>query len=236
VSVWSRIVRLFKIRLQKRQGTRDPLRVLQRDLELLDEKVLEVKHNSLELGKHKIKLEHQIRDLDKHIKAYQEQARGALRLGREDLAKLALRSKQEAAGTQSQLREKVLALEHRIAEFEHVKAELINRIRIYKIKRDEVLLTRSAAEAELSAEEVRLGLSLDDRFGDSQTAFNQLETEIREIQARAEATRELSAAAELPPLPQESLPAPEETSASGPQVSAELERLKREVDAEQQDN
>jgi len=225
VSVWSRIVRLFKIRFGRRNKSKDPLRVLQRDLELMDEKVLQVKRNSLTLGKHKIQLEHRIRDLDKHTQRYQDEARKALRLGREDLAKLALGNKQRTLGTQQQLQSKVDDLEQRIAEFEHLKDELANKIMIFKIKRDEILLTRSTAQAELSAEEMRMGLSLGGDFEDSQEALRQLEMEMHQIQSQVEATRQLSDESDLPPLESDS----EKPLEVPPEVVAELEALKQEV-------
>jgi len=225
VSVWSRIVRLFKTRLNRRNKPKDPLRVLQRDLELMDEKVLQVKRNSLALGKHKIQLQHRIRDLDKHAQRYQNEARKALRLEREDLAQLALRNKQRTLGTQQQLQSKVTDLEQRIADFERLKEELANKIMIFKIKRDEILLTRSTAQAELSAEEMRMGLSLEGDFEDSQEALRQLELEMHQIQSQVEATRQLSDEPNLPPLGPDS-DKPLEVS---PEVTAELEALKQEV-------
>lgn len=227
MSVWSRIVRLFKIRLNRRHKPKDPLRVLQRDLELMDEKVLQVKRNSLTLGKHKIQLEHRIRDLDKHAQRYQNEARKALRLGREDLAKLALGNKQRTLDTRRQLQSKVTELEQRISDFERLKEEMANKIMIFKIKRDEILLTRSTAQAELSAEEMRMGLSLESDFEDSQEALRQLEMEMHQIQSQVEATRQLGDASDFPPLESGS-DRPFKASLP-PEVAAELEALKQEV-------
>lgn len=223
VSVWSRIVRLLKIRLGRRNKPKDPLRVLQRDLALMDEKVLQVKRNSLTLGKHKIQLEHRIRDLEKHAQRYQDEARKALRLGREDLAQLALRNKQSTLDTREQLQSKVDDLAQRIADFERLKEEMANKIMIFKIKRDEIMLTRSTAQAELSAEEMRMGLSLEGGFEDSQEALRQMESEMRQIQSQLEATRQLSDESDLLPLDSD------EPIAVSPEVAAELEALKQEV-------
>ncbi len=223
MSVWARIKRLVKVKLSKRNRPSDPLRVLQRDLELMDEQVRQVKSNCLALGKHKIQLEHRIRDLGKHADRYQNEARRALRLDREDLAKLALANKQNTATTQRQLQRQAEALGQRIAEFERLKEELINKIMIFKIKRDELTLSRSTAQVELSAEEMRLGLSLDGDYADSREALHELESEIRQIQARVDATRQLSGEALPPPLELEhGEPLP-------PEVGRELEALKREV-------
>lgn len=222
MSVWSRVKRLIKVKLGKRNRPADPLRVVQRDLELMDEQVRLVKSNCLALGKHKIQLEHRIGDLGKHADRYQNEARRALRLGREDLAKLALANKQNTAVTQRQLQIKADALAQRIAEFERLKEELINRIMIFKIKRDELTLSRSTAQAELSAEEMRLGLSLEGDFADSQEALHELEIEIRQIQAQVEATRQLSGDGP-PPLELD------RNEPLTPEVRREFEALKREV-------
>jgi len=226
VGVWKRLVRLLKVRLNVRKSVQDPLRVLQRDLELMDEKVLEVKHNSLALGKHKIQLQHRISELNRRIEDYQTEARKALRLDREDLARLALGNKQTALITQGQLQQKVDALAQQIIEFERIKDELANQIMIYKIKRDEVVLTRSAAEAELSAEELRWGLNLQDNFADSREALQRLEQEIHQIQAQAQATRELSSP-HLPELSDEAIHA--QSYAEEGDVAGELEQLKQEL-------
>jgi len=226
VGVWKRLVRLVKIRLKLRKGVQDPLRVLQRDLELMDEKVLEVKHNSLALGKHRIQLQHRISELNKRIEDYQIEARKALRLGREDLAKLALGNKKTALATQRQLQQRVDTLGDQIVEFERIKDELANQIMIYKIKRDEVVLTRSAAEAELSAEELRWGLNLEDNFANSREALQRLEEEIHQIQSQAQATRELSSS-QLPELPEDE--DPPSIGVGAHDVSTELEQLKQEL-------
>jgi phage shock protein A len=221
VTVWSRVVRIFKARV-RRKRQQDPIIILQRELQLMDEKVLRVKRSSLALGKSKIQLEHRIRDLGKKTEDYQREARKALRLGREDLAKLALKSKQTTVSTQELLRSKVEMLEHRIAESERLKEELASKIMIYKIKRDEIELTRSAAKAELSTEELKLGLSMEDPFFDSQEAFKRLEDEVEELNAQVEATRELNEARPLSLSIDDDKPLPSE-------VAAELEMLKREL-------
>lgn len=192
----------------------------------MDRNILEVKRNSLALGKSKIQLQHKVRDLEKLGDRYKNEARKTLRLGREDLAKLALQNKQVAKATQQQLKKKVEALARQIAEFERVKEELASQIMIYKIKRDEIVSTRSAAEAQLSVEELKWGLSLENSFGNSKDAFMRLEQEIGEIQAQVEATRELGSM-RLPSLELgNSDPLP---GASG-EVSIELEQLKQELE------
>lgn len=222
MSVWSRLVRLIRMRFKKRE---DPLTVIQHDLALMEERVQQVKSNGLSLGKSKIQLEHRIGDLGRHVERYQQEARRALRLGREDLAKLALANKQSTLVTQRLLQGKVAALEQKVAELERLKEELVSQIMIFKIKRDELMLTRSAVQAELFAEELRLGWDQESGFARSQGAMNQLHQEVQQLQAQVDATRELSQP-RLPPLDEE--PAPQ--APVSPEVAADLEQLKRELE------
>lgn len=220
---WSRLARLIKIRFKKRE---DPLTVIQHDLSLMEERVQQVKSNGLSLGKSKIQLEHRIGDLGRHVERYQQEARRALRLGREDLAKLALANKQSTLSTQQLLQGKVDALAQKVAELERVKEELVSQIMIFKIKRDELMLTRSAVQAELFAEELRLGWDQEGGFTRSQGAMKQLEQEVLQLQAQVDATREWGQP-RLPPLDEDEQ-APH--APVSPEVAAELEQLKRELD------
>jgi len=218
-----RVIRLVKIKLKNRKPPPDPLTVLQGELQQMDDKLQEIKRSSLELGKSRIQLDHRVRDLQKTINSYQDQARKALKLGREDLAELALRNKNSARETQDQLQHKIDRLGEQIQELERAKEMLINEITIYKIKRDEMELTRKAAQAELSVQERRWGVAAQESANDIQEAFRRLEGEINEIQAEVEATRELGEPAD-PALP-ESEPEKERS----PAITKELEELKREL-------
>lgn len=190
MSVWRRAARLLKRKI-KNDKPRDPLEVIQTDLRLMDEKVREIKSNTLQLEKTKVQVENRIRDLDTQMKRYQTEAKKAIKLGNETSAALALQSKQTAIKTQDQLHGRVQVLIKRIDEFNRLKEDMINRIMIFKIKKDEMMITRSAAEAELAAEEMRMGLELDGQFESSHDAIERFDQEMKQLQATLDATREL---------------------------------------------
>lgn len=221
MSVWRRAARLLKRKI-KSNKPRDPLEVIQTDLRLMDEKVRELKSNTLQLEKTKVQVENRIRDLDTQRKRYQAEAKKALRLGNETSAALALQSKQTAFKTQQQLQGRVQVLIKRIEEFNRLKEDMINRIMIFKIKKDEMMITRSAAEAELAAEEMRMGLELDGQFESSHDAIERFDQEMKQLQATLDATRELDQTDDL------ALPTNDVESLSS-DLNLELEQLKRDL-------
>ncbi len=221
MSVWRRAARLLKRKI-KSNKPRDPLEVIQTDLRLMDEKVRELKSNTLQLEKTKVQVENRIRDLDTQMKRYQAEAKKALRLGNETSAALALQSKQTAFKTQQQLQGRVQVLIKRIEEFNRLKEDMINRIMIFKIKKDEMMITRSAAEAELAAEEMRMGLELDGQFESSHDAIERFDQEMKQLQATLDATRELDQTDDL------ALPTNDVESLSS-DLNLELEQLKRDL-------
>lgn len=189
----------------------------------MDEKVRELKSNTLQLERTKVRVENRIHDLDTHMNRYQSEAKKALRMGNEQLATMALQNKKSAYETQQQLRGRVEVLVKRIEEFNRLKEEMVNRIMILKIKKDEMMLTRSAAEAELAAEEMRMGMELDGQLESSEDAIERFDQEMKHLQAKVDATRELEQSNTNIPLPgdkRESLPS---------DLTLELEQLKRDL-------
>lgn len=222
MSVWRRATRLLKSKINSNKK-RDPLDVLHKDIQLMDEKVRELKSNTLQLEKSKVQVENRIRDLDTHMNRYQSEAKKALRMGNEQLATMALQNKKSAYETQQQLRGRVEVLVKRIEEFNRLKEEMVNRIMILKIKKDEMMLTRSAAEAELAAEEMRMGMELDGQLESSEDAIERFDQEMKHLQAKVDATREIEQSNNNIPLPgdkRESLPS---------DLTLELEQLKRDL-------
>ena len=233
MNLWARLVTLIRIKLRKLgQQNEDPMAILERLIGDMDQNLQKLGRQVLELGRTKGRLQTEVAKLDGFIHRYETQAREALKLSDEATAREALLAKQKAKSAKENLDGELTKLGNWMAALERSKAGLKNRIQIYKTKRDELKLLKEAASVELDVRQVSAGISTDDVLQDIKATIERGEQEIKEIQAKVEATRELEEETLAPGLEgREALEGDEEVEEL-PGISEDLERLKQEIKGE----
>lgn len=192
MNLWLRIKSLIKAKLLRWRNSEDPRDVLRSNLNEMENYLQKIKKSSLKLGREKGNLKRRINRLEQSIDEYEDEAREALKLDREQQAELALKEKYEVQKRKKRLLENVNALEERIATLERSKDALKNRIEIFRTKEAELDALRSASEAELRIHEIAAGMS-DEVFSDIHEAVRESERRLKQIQSKVQATRELAA-------------------------------------------
>lgn len=229
-----RLRRIWQQRRRRAKQAENPLQALQRHLAEMGQGAEALKQSSLKLGELQGELRQRLRQLERLIQRYEEQARKAYKLKQMDLAEMAIREKLRNQTERDRLQSDIDELGKQITLLERRKEGLLNRLEIYQMKREELELRYSASQADLQAREINAGISESSlMLGEVKDALDEAEQEIRVMQARVEATRELEresqsqalAEADLDEEPEEHL-LPQEESA----VTRELERLKHELD------
>lgn len=233
--LFNHLLRIWQQRRRRAKTRRDdsPLETLQRHLGEMGQSAEALKQSSLKLGEMQGELRQRLRQLERLIQRYEEQARKAYKLKQMELAELAIREKLRNITERGRLQGDIDELGKQIAVLETRKEGLLNRLEIYQTKREELELRYSASQAELQAREINTGISESSlMLGEVKDALEEAEREIQAMQARVEATRELEQERTgqtpteigLDEEQQERL-LPEEESA----VSRELERIKHEL-------
>lgn len=237
MSLWARVVTLIKIKLRKlSQQDEDPVVILERLIGEMDRNLQKLGRQILELGRTKGRLQSEVVNLDGFIHRYETQAREALKLGDEATAREGLLAKQKAKSARDNLKNELTKLGNLMASLERSKQLLKNRIQIYKTKRDELELLKKAASVELDVRQVSAGISTEDVLQDIKAAIELGEQEIKELQAKVEATRELEEEALAPGLEGREALESEDELEELPGISEELEKLKREIKGEKKDS
>jgi phage shock protein A len=119
----------------------------------------------------------------------QEQAKAALALGKEDLAREALSRKAAAQAQIDQMEPQHQQLTEQEQKLEQTLAVLQKRVNDFRTKKEVMKAQYSAAQAEASVNESVSGISTD--FSDEGAALQRAQDKIANMQARAAATDEL---------------------------------------------
>jgi phage shock protein A len=200
----------------------------ERQLELLQN----VKRGVADVVTAKKRLQLQTQQLEQNVVKLETQARQALAQGREDLARQALERK---SAVQQQLQELDVQVKQLEAQQEKLIAseqQLSARVEAFRSEKEVIKAQYSAAEAQVRIGEAATGIG--DQMADTGAAIERAKDKTQEMQARASAIEELTAAGTL-----EDFSSGDKTQldrelaqlASQQQVDQELEQLKKEVGA-----
>ncbi|MDP9367501.1 MAG: PspA/IM30 family protein [Chloroflexota bacterium] len=221
MSLWSRIALILRIDANAAlDQMEDPRRVLNYALTEQEELLRTVKQGLVEVVTAKHQLERQAEALRGRMPDFDRQARKALEVGREDLARLALERK-HAAAVQLEALERhlteVAADERRLTSAEQGFAA---RIEEFRTRRRVVSARHSAAEAQVRVGEALSGVS--GQLAELGLAVGRAEERTEQLQARAAAIAGLLACGVLT------------TPLGGDPIERELNRLTmaQAVDAE----
>ena len=134
-------------------------------------------------------IELQEQQLQHSVDHLQDQARAALELGKEDLAREALQRKAAAQAQVDSMEAQHQQLDEEEQKLEHALATLQERVNQFRTQKETLKAQYTAASAEASVDESIAGIS--STLGDSGAALQRAQDKIANMQARAGALDEL---------------------------------------------
>ena len=144
------------------------------------------------------RLELQEAQINQQSEKLDGQAKQALQMGREDLARLALERK---AGLQSQLAtfdQQIAQLKDQQQKFVAMEQRLSARVESFRTQKEMVKAQYGAAQAQVRIQEAATGIS--EEMSDVNLAVERAQDKVLQMQARAQAMDELTTSGTLPEL------------------------------------
>ena len=178
------------------------------------------------LQAHAATLEQQAQKLD-------IQARTAIRVGRDDLARMALERKRLIIVESGSLSQQIAELEHQQEQMIVSESQLRAKIEAFRSRKEVIKAQYSAAEAQVRISEAAHGIGGD--MADVGLAMQRAIDKTETMRARANAVRELESAGTFDDLasigpPQDDIDRALAQLGAGSTVDADLARLKAELD------
>lgn len=230
MGLMSRMSTIFKAKmssiLDKAENPQETLEYsYNRQLEMLQN----VKRNLADVVASKKRLELQLIKLRENANKLEDQARQAIKLGREDLAATALERKASIQQQLDGLEEQIKGLETEQEKLAAVEAKLQTKVEAFRTKKEVLKAQYSAAQAQVKIGEAATGLS--EELSDVSLAVKRAEEKTENMRARAAAIDELVNTGVLDDILETSDPLEKELKKVSvtSQVQDDLERLKREV-------
>jgi len=228
----SRASTVVKARLSKLlDRAEDPSVTLDYSYEKQRELLQDVKRGVADVVTAKKRLQLQSAQLEQSVVKLESQAREAVAAGREDLARQALERK---TGVQAQLRgldEQIAGLEEQQERLIQSEKQLQAKIEAFRSQKEVIKAQYSAAEAQVRIGEAATGIG--EQMADTGLAIERARDKTEQMQARASAIEELTAAGTLEDFTSDKTQLDRELEAltSSTQVDSELERIKAELGA-----
>jgi phage shock protein A len=229
--VMKRMSLIFKAKANKALDRyEDPRETLDYSYEKQLELLQKVRRGVADVATSRKRLELQMKQLQQQSDKLDGQARQALKVNREDLAREALTRK---SGLQSQISD--LQTQYQTLQGEEEKLTLASqrlqqKVDAFRTKKETIKATYTAAEAQTRIGEAFSGIS--EEMGDVGMAIQRAEDKTAELQARGSAIDELMASGALDDptgLSKDDLTAELERMSSGSDVDLQLEAMKREL-------
>ena len=228
----SRASTVVKARLSKLlDRAEDPSVTLDYSYEKQRELLQDVKRGVADVVTAKKRLQLQSAQLEQSVVKLESQAREAVSAGREDLARQALERK---TAVQAQLRgldEQIAGLEQQQERLIQSEKQLQAKIEAFRSEKEVIKAQYSAAEAQVRIGEAATGIG--EQMADTGLAIERARDKTEQMQARASAIEELTAAGTLEDFTSDKTQLDRELEAltSSSQVDSELEALKAELGA-----
>jgi phage shock protein A len=199
----------------------------ERQLELLQN----VKRGVADVVTAKKRLQLQTQQLEQNVVKLETQARQALGAGREDLARAALERKSAVQQQLQDLDGQIQQLEQQQEKLVASEQQLSARVESFRSEKEVIKAQYSAAEAQVRIGEAATGIG--EQMANTGAAIQRAKDRTEEMQARAAAIDELTAAGTLDDLSSDKTQLDRELAqmASQSQVEQELAQLKKEVGA-----
>ncbi len=192
MSVMERLKAVFGAKLEKGlDAIEDPKEMLDFSLVKLEESLRTTARSAFDVGTAKKKLETQQDTLVASRQKYEEQARKAVELGQDDLAREALARGQQAAQQAEGLGIQIEAMEKNLAAIARSQAELTQKIDAFRLKKEELKASYDASQAQLRVKEALTGVGTEAE--NTGRIIDRAEKRVAEMRARVAALDDLAA-------------------------------------------
>src|ERR1700683_692520 len=232
MGVMKRVSLVFKAKANKAlDKMEDPRETLdysyQRQLELLTK----VRRGVADVATSRKRVELQMNQLQQQADKLQVQARKALGMGRDDLAREALTRKASAQSQLDELQTQYAQLQGEEEKLTLASQRLQARVDAFRTRKETIKATYTAAEAQTRINEAFSGIS--EEMGDVGMAIQRAEDKTAQMQARAGAIDELMASGALDDLGgrRDDIQAELDQLSANSDVETELHRLRGEIAA-----
>jgi phage shock protein A len=231
MSVMKRVSMMFRAKANKAlDRMEDPRETLDYSYQTQLELLQKVRRGVADVATSRKRVELQMNQLQQSSDKLDRQARDALSVGREDLARDALTRK---AGLQSQLNElntQYTTLQGEEERLTGASQRLQAKVESFRTKKETIKATYTAAEAQTRINEAFTGIS--EEMGDVGLAIQRAEDKTEQMKARAGALDELMASGAIDDMvsgPRDDIQLELDRMGASHDVDAELARLKGEL-------
>jgi phage shock protein A len=231
MSVMKRVSMMFRAKTNKvLDRMEDPRETLDYSYQTQLELLQKVRRGVADVATSRKRVELQMNQLQQSSDKLDRQARDALSVGREDLARDALTRK---SGLQSQLNElntQYTTLQGEEERLTGASQRLQAKVESFRTKKETIKATYTAAEAQTRINEAFTGIS--EEMGDVGLAIQRAEDKTEQMRARAGALDELMASGAIDDMvsgPRDDIQAELDRMGASHDVDAELARMKGEL-------
>ena len=229
--ILGRISTIFKAKITASlDAAENPNETLDLSYEQQVEQLQKVRRGIADVVTAKARLQLQLAHLQQDSGRFDSQAREALAVNREDLARLALSRKADAAQQLQSLQTQVETLETQQQQLQAGEQRLAAKIEAFRTRKETIKAQYTAAQAQVRIGEAVSGIS--EEMADVNGAIQRAEDKTQTMQARANAIGELTAAGTLPDLMTadgDDVQAQLDQIAAGGSVDADLAALKAQI-------
>lgn len=191
MGIFSRMSTIFKAKMSKAlDRAEDPRETLDYSYEKQLEMLQKVKRGIVEVTTAKKRLELQLAKQQDDIARMDGQARQALTVNREDLARIVLQRKAAAMEQLQSLQSQIADLDTQQAKLVDAESRLSAKVESFRTRKEVIKATYSAAEAQVRIGEAVSGIS--EELTDVGMAIDRAENKTAQLQARAAAIDELT--------------------------------------------
>ncbi len=193
----------------------DPRAMLDYSLTRLQASLRQISDSLVEVATARRSLETQRDQAQATVAKYEEQARQAVTLGRDDLATRALERKAAAQEQLNSLNTNIASVDVQVESLKASQANLRQKIELFQGKKEELKALYDSSRAQLQVREAATGISKD--LADAAHAIEHAETRINQMQSRVQAIDSLISAGALEDV----------LSPQGDEIDRELAHLTR---------
>ena len=231
MSVMKRVSMMFRAKANKAlDRMEDPRETLDYSYQTQLELLQKVRRGVADVATSRKRVELQINQVQQSSDKLDRQARDALAVGREDLARDALTRKAGVQSQMSDLNTQYTALQGEEEKLTGASQRLQAKVDAFRTKKETIKATYTAAEAQTRINEAFTGIS--EEMGDVGLAIQRAEDKTEQMKARAGALDELMASGALDDMvggPRDDIQLELDRMGGGHDVDAELARLKGEL-------
>jgi len=231
MSVMKRVSMMFRAKANRAlDRMEDPRETLDYSYQTQLELLQKVRRGVADVATSRKRVELQINQLQQSSDKLDRQARDALGVGREDLARDALTRKAGVASQLNDLNTQYQSLQAEEEKLTGASQRLQAKVDAFRTRKETIKATYTAAEAQTRINEAFTGIS--EEMGDVGLAIQRAEDKTAQMQARAGAIDELMASGALDDMvsgPHDDIQAELDRLGAGHDVDAELARMKGEL-------